>query len=150
MSQLHQAAYNTLRQSIRMFERAGVSSLCVPVAINNLRAQYPNVFGGNYRRANTLLNELGFVSSNIDLLIADGASSQLRTIAGFSQRNILTLLPHRCDISQRIYEQAILPYIVNGLNGVSVDFAMIVQLQYSDIVAAGVMTYLGRSGNYNF
>ncbi|MBD1229509.1 hypothetical protein [Xenorhabdus griffiniae] len=149
MSQFHQAAYNTLRQSIRMFERAGVSSLCVPIAISNLRAQYPHVFGGTYHRTNTLLNELGFVSRNVDSLIADGASLQLRTIAGRSQR-ILTLLPHRCDISQRIYEQAILPYIVNGLNGVSVDFATIVQLQYSDIVAAGVMTYLRRSGNYNF
>jgi hypothetical protein len=140
MAQFHQAAYNIIRQSIRAYERNdGNLSLCIPTAIEGLRRQYPHIFTGR-DRATSLLNELGFISA-VRNSLPDALYLRFPSI------HYLILGPHRCDINQRIYEQEILPHIVNGNN---LNFSMVVRQRYNTIVAAGVMTYLRRSGNYNF
>ncbi|MDE9484049.1 hypothetical protein KKI93_22055 [Xenorhabdus bovienii] len=141
MSPRHQVAYNTLRQSIRVFEHAGVVSLCVPATITELCNQYPDVFI-HRTQTSQLLNQLGFFSAPVTSLIASSTVSQINRIFFdrlFSRRNILILHPHRYDINQRIYEQEVLPYIVNDTYA---NFLDTVRNRYDSIVAAGVMIYL--------
>lgn len=114
MSEFHQVAYDTLKQSISEYAHNGIVSLYIPATITDIYRQNRNVFA-NFYQSRVSLNHLGFSSTPITQLIASGAAYQMdRIVLRRRYGNILILRSHHCDINQIIYEREILPHIVNS------------------------------------
>ncbi|PHM38189.1 hypothetical protein Xmau_03576 [Xenorhabdus mauleonii] len=116
MSYEHQLAYNAIRTHITQYTRSdnGVISLeILKISPTMLIRQFPNTFPTK-TQVTRLFSDLGFIKS--------------------MYFNEYCLDIHSCGINQRIYEQEILPYIVNSQD----NFSSVILKHHDDIVAAGV------------